>query len=367
MPNSPGQGTRAGFPERSGLKDERKSLAGLITGWLLLALGAFLYARFKGIPGWAALPVAAAFLIEIPFYLLPAFAAPRAWLANQPKSRVAWLLAVSAVLPWLVYAPATGEGRAVNFMILLAVALIVAFWYVALPALPAAAARDALFLAMVAAVYLSKIFDRIYLSPIPKLSISVLGHLMLIRTAALAVLVFRGNVHAEYRFLPNREEALAGLRYFAMMLPVIAFAYWALGLVRFRAHPNGAGLTSLLAIGTFLAILWVVALSEEFFFRGLLQQWLEQWTGSRTTGLVTSALIFGSAHLGFHRIFPNWRWAIVASILGLFCGQAWRKSRSVQAAMVAHALIVTVWQIFLQRALSVSRTSAPAQSPMSLN
>jgi membrane protease YdiL (CAAX protease family) len=170
---------------------------------------------------------------------------------------------------------------------------------------------------------------------------------MLIRTAALAVLVLRGNVNAEYRFLPDRAEALAGLRYFVMMLPFIAFAYWALGLVKLRAHPNGVGLTILLAIGTFLLILWVVALSEEFFFRGLLQQWLEQWTGRRNTALIAAALIFGCAHLGFHRIFPNWRWAIVAAILGVFCGLAWRNSRSVQAAMVTHALIVTVWQVFL--------------------
>jgi len=318
---------------------------GLIAGWLLLALGAFLYARFKGIPGWAALPVAAAFLIEIPFYLLPAFASPRAWFANQPKSRAALMLAASAVLPWLLYAPATGQAHAVSFILLLAVALIVAFWYVGLPAAPVA---DALFLAVVATVYLSKVFDRIYLSPIPKLSISVLGHLMLIRAAALAVLVLRGNVRAEYRFLPNRNESLAGLRYFAAMLPIIAFAYWALGLVKLRTHPNGVGLTILLAIGTFLAILWVVALSEEFFFRGLLQQWIEEWTGNRNVALIAAALLFGCAHLGFHRSFPNWRWAIVAAILGVFCGLAWRNSRSVQAAMVTHALIVTVWQVFLQ-------------------
>jgi membrane protease YdiL (CAAX protease family) len=165
--------------------------------------------------------------------------------------------------------------------------------------------------------------------------------------AALAVLAIRGNVQAEYRFLPSRKEWLTGLRYFGMMLPVIAFAYWALGLVRLRPHPNGAGPTVLLGIGTFLAILWVVALSEEFFFRGLLQQWLERWTGKPNTALVVAALLFGCAHLGFHRIFPNWRWAIVAGILGVFCGLAWRSARSVQAAMVTHALIVTVWQVFL--------------------
>lgn len=171
---------------------------------------------------------------------------------------------------------------------------------------------------------------------------------MLIRTAALAMLTIRGNVEAEYRFLPNRGEWLTGLRYFALMLPVIAGAYWALGLVKLRAHPNGIVLTAILALGTFLGILWVVALSEEFFFRGLLQQWLEQWTGNPAVALIVASLVFGCAHLGFHRIFPNWRWAIVAAILGIFCGLAWRKSRSVQAAMVTHALIVTVWQVFFQ-------------------
>jgi membrane protease YdiL (CAAX protease family) len=299
----------------------------------------------RSFPEWAALSVAAAFLIEIPFYLSPGFETVRAWLGRQGKARAACLLTASAVAPWVVYSAATGEARFTNFLLLLLVALAVSYWYIALPAAPVA---DALFLVTVAAVYLSKIFDRIYLSPIPKLSISVLGHLMLIRTAALAVLVFRGNVMAEFRFIPNRKEWLTGFGYFGVMLPIIGLAYWGLGLVQLRPHPHGIGLTFLQGIGTFLLILWVVALSEEFFFRGLLQQWLEQWTANANMALIAAALVFGCAHLGFHRIFPNWRWAIVAAILGIFCGLAWRNSRSVQAAMVAHALIVTVWQVFLQ-------------------
>jgi membrane protease YdiL (CAAX protease family) len=333
MPNTPGRGMRASLA------------AALGAGWLLLAMAAWIFARMRSIPGWAALPVAAAFLIEIPFYLSPAFEAPRAWLARQKKAQAALLLTVSGVAPWVVYSVATGEARVTSFLLLLLVAVAVSFWYAALPAAPV---WDALFLAAVAAIYLSKIFDRIYLSPIPKLSISVLGHLMLIRTAALAVLVLRGNVKAEYRLLPNRKEWLIGVRYFIMMLPVIALAYWGLGLAQLRPHPNGAGIAVLLGIGTFLLVLWVVALSEEFFFRGLLQPWLEDWTGSGNAALIAASLLFGCAHLGFHRIFPNWRWAIVAAILGIFCGLAWRNSRSVQAAMVPHALIVTVWQVFLQ-------------------
>jgi membrane protease YdiL (CAAX protease family) len=310
-------------------------------GWLLIGLAAWVYAGMKSIPAWAAVPVAAAFLIEIPFYLLPSFAPLREWLKRQGRVRGACLLACSALTPWVVYSLATGEERTGNFILLLAVAVVVSFWYIALPK---AAITDALFLAAIGAVYLSKVFDRVYLSPIPKVSLSVLGHLMLIRTAALAVLVFRGDVKAEYRFVPHRSEWLAGLRYFGIMLPVIGLTYWALGLATVRPHPYGIGL----AILTFLGMLWVVALSEEFFFRGLLQQWLENWTGNQNAALIIAALLFGSAHLGFHRIFPNWRWAIVAAILGLFCGLAWRNARSVQAAMVAHALVATIWQVFLR-------------------
>jgi membrane protease YdiL (CAAX protease family) len=171
---------------------------------------------------------------------------------------------------------------------------------------------------------------------------------MLIRTAALAILAIRGNVKAEYRFLPKREEWLTGFRYFAFMLPVIAAAFWALGLVRLRPQPNNAALTILLAIGTFFGVLWVVALSEEFFFRGLLQQWIADWTGKSSLALIAASVLFGCAHLSFHRQFPNWRWAIVAAILGIFTGLAWRRSRSVQSAMVTHSLIVTVWLVFFR-------------------
>lgn len=310
-------------------------------GWALLGSGAWIYARMKGIPEWAAFPVAAAFLIEFPFYLLPGFEAPRAAMAAHGKFRLACILTASAIAPYLVYALPTGEAGPIPFLALLVIAAAVSFWYLVLPA---AFATDLLFLLLLAAIVLTKVFDRIYLSPIPKLSISTLGHIMLIRTAAMAILTIRGNAHAEFRFLPHRREWLTGLRCFAMLLPFAAFAYWALGLVRLRPVP----LSALQSIGTFFGILWVVALSEEFFFRGLLQQWMERWTGSASAALIVASLFFGSAHLGFHGAFPNWRFAIVVAILGFFCGLAWKSSRSVQASMVTHALTVTLWRIFFR-------------------
>ena len=46
-------------------------LAALLIGWIVLGAAGVLYARFKGIPNWAAFPLLAAFLVEYPFYLVP--------------------------------------------------------------------------------------------------------------------------------------------------------------------------------------------------------------------------------------------------------------------------------------------------------
>jgi len=99
------------------------------------------------------------------------------------------------------------------------------------------------------------------------------------------------------------------------------------------------------AIATFFGVLWVVALSEEFFFRGLLQQWTSKWMSSETAGLIVTSLLFGAVHLWF-RPFPNWRLAVLAAIAGVFYGLAFQRARSIRASMVTHALVVTTWRVF---------------------
>ncbi len=312
----------------------------VVAGWVILGGIAWGYARLKGIPGAIGAPLAAAFLIEFPFYILPGFRGALARVADVRRDALAALMTVSALLPYLAYSVPTGEFSAQRLLLLAVIAAVVSSWYLR----GRAGIHDALFLVMVAAIVLARVFHAIYLDPIPGLHVEYLGHVMLIRLAAVEVLVVRGGTDAEFRFWPRRMEWMAGAKWFAAALICAGAAYWALGLMNLRPKP----LSVPLAIGTFFGMLWVLAISEEFFFRGLLQKWLGDWMRSGIAGLLIASVLFGAAHLAFGHVFPNWRFAIVAGIAGLCYGMAWRETRTVQASMVAHALLVTVWRVWMR-------------------
>jgi hypothetical protein len=300
-------------------------------GWVLLGIAAAVYAHMKSYPAWAAIPIAAAFLVEFPFYLLPAFSAERL--------RSPWLLAVSCVIPYLVYSIPTGEFRFGGFALLAAIAAAISFWFVLLPR---SAWTDGLFLLAPAGLYLSKVFDWIYLSPIPKLPVSYLGKAMLIRASVTAVIAIRGDCGVEFRFWPNRREWVVGLRWFAVLVPLCGFALWALRIAQLRPKAHSPAV----ALAETAGIFWMVAMPEEFAFRGLLQRWIEAWSSRPLAGLIVASIVFGCAHLAFHGVFPNWRFAIVAGVFGLCCGMAWRESRTIQASMVTHGLAAALYRIF---------------------
>jgi len=276
--------------------------------------------------------VLAAFLIEYSFYLVPGFEPLRERLAGP---RLPWLLTASALVPYLLYSLGTGQFSWLSLARLAALALAVSFWYVVLPASPV---TDVGLVCLLAAVLLHKYFDPIYAPPVPRLDVDILGHLALIHVSAMALLVERRVSGTGFGFLPRRTDWAIGIRYFLYFLPVgIPLA---LALKAFQLAPIAPAWK---IAGTFFGILWVVALSEEFFFRGLLQQWLERWTGSAAAGLVVTSLLFGLVHLGF-RTFPNWRFAVVAAVAGWFYGRAFQQARSIRASMVTHALMVTTWR-----------------------
>ena len=101
-----------------------------------------------------------------------------------------------------------------------------------------------------------------------------------------------------------------------------------------------------IAVATFLGTLWVLAAMEEFFFRGVLQQMLTRKLRNTALAIVVTSLLFGR-FTSRYSSFPNWRFAALAAIAGLFYGRAYTQTGSVRASMVTHALVVTTWRVFL--------------------
>ena len=308
--------------------------AALLIGWLMLTAAGLLYARIRSIPSWAAVPALAAFLVEYPFYLVPAFPELRKRLAGAILPP---FLILSVLAPYVACYATVGHMQLSNALLAAAVPLAISLWYLVLPVnIPV----DLAFLLLLGFLLLSGSYERIYISFYPGLPIAILGRLALFRTVALVLMLQRRIPETGYGFIPNRREWRIGLLHYLYFLPAAACLALPLGAVRF-VSPAPIWKT----LGIFLAFLWVVALFEEFVFRGVLQPWLSNWTGNRAAGLLIASLIFGAVHLWF-RSFPNWRWALLAGVLGWFCGRARNQANSIRAGMVTHALAVATWRGF---------------------
>jgi len=315
--------------------ERHRFLAVLLTGWIVLGVIGMGYARVKSIPGQAAWPALAAFLTAYPFYLVPAFAGLRDSFGGRRLP--AWLTA-SALLPYLVSTLGAVRFAWMSLALLAALALALGFWFRLLPPSPAV---DLGFLALIPAVLLGGYLQRIYVPVTPQLKdVVFLGHVALIQMAVMVLLVERRLPDSGYGFIPNRLQWRIGIQHFLCFVPVglpLALVLHAVRLSR-PASPW-------LAAASFFGFLWTVALSEEFFIWGALQDWLAAWT-SPAAAAVGASLIFGLIHIGF-RGFPNWRWVLLASVLGWFCGRARNRAGSIRAGMVTHALVFAAWRAFL--------------------
>jgi len=308
----------------------------LWTGWALLSAIGLAFARWKGIPNWAALPSLAAFLIVYPFYLLPAFPRIRERFAGP---RLPVVLVACAVLPYLACCAGAIPFQFSALLKLVALALAMGLWYRVFPKAPLA---DVAFFVFVVAVKLGRFRDSIYQTPYKGVEIAILGDLALFLIAVLVLMLERGIRETGYGFLPTRRDWRIGARHYLYFLPFgIALGYL------LKAGRLVAPTDPLKLLGYFLGYLFGLTLAEEFIFRGVLQQWIENWTWSRRAALILTSILFGAVHLWFRHQFPNWRWWIIAGTLGWFCGRARNQAGSIRAAMVTHTLVITTWRAFL--------------------
>lgn len=281
-----------------------------------------------------ALALIAAGLVQLAFYFS---------LAN-PKWREFWTpgrLVLLAPLPWMLYSIPCGVFRPHALVALLGLVALAAFWFYLLPA---SRYTDLGFVALMAAPLLFNWFGAIYPRPWPKVPTETLGHVVWIQVGLATILNVR-RIDSGFGFWPHLRHWRAGVFWYAASMPPVVALVYGLGFAHFELP---ASLYKyVVALPTFFGILWVVALSEEFFFRGLLQRWIEEWSGHPALAIGIASALFGLAHLGYGQ-FPNWEMALLAAVMGVFYGLAYRQGGGVRAAMVAHALVVTTWKTFFR-------------------
>ena len=235
--------------------------------WLAAGLAA-VFVLPQNIALSAKIPFLLAACVELLFFAALGWPVVRHQLAERfPARQFSALLGASALPPFLIYAMGTGTFTFSALLILAGLSAAVAFWFTVLPK---GALRDIGFLVLVAAVMLGGLFPAIYVDAAPKLQAEFLGRVLWIRLGIAASLMLRPQPGTGFGFWPTaREWRIGALGFIAILPPLLALGFL-LEFVAVRDLAQPGWLVALITLGSFLGFLWVVALSEEYFLRGLL-------------------------------------------------------------------------------------------------
>jgi uncharacterized protein len=258
------------------------------------------------------------------------------WLRDSvhtPALRI-FLPAVLAV-PYLVFAIPARDLRWPVAVPMIALPILLA-GFLELPALPSRMVwRDAAVLAFLAAIYMLRLLGAAW----PYHGLAALPKLFVVDVALYLYVVVRRLEGVGYTFLPALNAVTVGLREWVYFLPFGIGLGLATGFIHF--HPRLPSATNIAAevLATFL----LVAIPEELFFRGILQNLLETRFGRRRA-LTLTAMLFGLAHFNKGATF-NWRYVLLAAIAGIFYGRAWRSRRQLLASVLTHTAVDVVWAL----------------------
>lgn len=198
--------------------------------------------------------------------------------------------------------------------------------------------RDFLVLLILGVVVEFKLFERAW--PTGRGSFN---RLILLDTAVYGFLVIRQLTNVGFHFMPRISDLKIGLRELAFYTPIaVPLGLW-LGFLHW--HPVLPSFVRFVL--SWLGIFAVIAVLEETYFRGLLQNLLERRIGPRWSLLVTAA-IFGLSHFNKGATHFNWRYVLLATFAGIFYGRAWRAKHRLTASAITHASVDTIWSIWLK-------------------
>ncbi len=173
--------------------------------------------------------------------------------------------------------------------------------------------------------------------------LAIFNKILLLDAGIYGLLLIRQLNGVGFDLRLRLRDAGIGLREFAFYAPIALALGLSLGFL--HAHAIWPSLPQL--GGAFLLTFFFIAVPEELFFRGWLQNLLERRMG-RTAALFLTAVLFGLAHFNKRTALFNWRYVILAALAGIFYGRAWRQDQRVGASAITHSCVDTVWSIWLR-------------------
>lgn len=185
--------------------------------------------------------------------------------------------------------------------------------------------------------------DLRWFEPAWPVGLAALGKMLLLVAGIYAFLVIRQLDGAGFDLRLKPKDAAIGLREFSLYALIAIPLGLALGFLHFHAvWPQ-----PLRAVAAFVFTFLFIAIPEELFFRGWLQNLLEKRVG-RTTALFVTSFLFGLAHWNKRTSNFNWSYVLMAALAGIFYGRAWRAQRRVGASSLTHATVDTLWSLWLR-------------------
>jgi uncharacterized protein len=260
-------------------------------------------------------------------------------LASVRSRAVRVLLPALLVVPYLVFSIPRGEFHWSYGLLLpaITVGLACLFEFIG-PESPAIGWQDIIALCLVG----FPVEFRVLSGTFPHSGLSAFSKFLLLDAVLYAYLVVRRLDGVGYDLSPRLRDFAVGLRNWALYACVALPLGFLLHFISFYPRLPSAGNVAAALLVTF----FFVALPEELFFRGLLQNLLEARYGPRLA-LVVASIIFGLSH--FNKPLPfNWRYVLMATIAGIFYGLAWRDRRRLLSSGTTHTLVDVVWSLWFR-------------------
>jgi len=308
----------------------------------VLALAAGLYGAWSGEGGRALAATLATFAIFLLVMLLPASRGVKEQIISRVGSGAGILLGVTLFLAYLIYVLGTNTFALARVAAVLALIFVPLALAISAEGRPSGAWQD---FAIAASVWVTVKFSPAHwFWPYPggKLSYAFTV-LLMVNVGLAAFLLTRRLAAVGYSIDWGHRWGLYITSSFLVFGCVAIPLGFATHFIQFAPRWSSVASLPLAALGILIFTAW----PEEFLFRGLLQNMVSQKSKSDLAGWCVASVLFGLSHIT-NAHFPNWRYVLLATIAGLFYGWTWRKTGSMFASAIVHALVDATWHFFFR-------------------